>query len=160
AAKRVLASFVGGLPSATGGSAGRRPSVTHLSALDATMSGDSASWRFDSGALGDYMAGAPAVSARANPSGKRLAGRTLPANDGLAVLDAETGALIRTIPLGVEPIAAVISSNSRVAYVSILGGPKPTKAQRSVMQCCDPRSEAVRVDARGIAMPGSVSRVD
>jgi YVTN family beta-propeller protein len=159
-AKRVLASFVGRLPAATGGAAGRRPSVTHLSVLDGSMSGDSASWRFDSGALGDYMAGAPAVAARANASGKRLAVLPLPANDGLAVLDAESGALLRTVALGVEPIAAVISSDSRVAYVSILGGPKPTKAERSVMQCCDPRAEAVRIDARGIAMPGSVAQVD
>ena len=122
--------------------------------------GDSAAWRFDSGALGDFMAGAPAVAARAGADGKRLVVVPLPANDALAVLDAETGALIRTIPLGVEPIAAVISSDSRVAYVSVLGGAKPTKGQLAAIECCDPRAEAVRVDPRGIAQPGSVSRVD
>jgi len=123
--RRVLTSFVGRIPPSTGATNGRRPAVTHLSAFDASATGDSASWRFDSGALGDYMAGAPAVAARAGAGGKRLAVVPLPANDGLAVLDAETGALVRTIPLGVEPIAAVISSDSRVAYVSVLGGPKP-----------------------------------
>jgi hypothetical protein len=68
------------------------------------------------------------------------------------VLDAETGAQIRVIPLGVEPIAAVISADSRVAYVSVLGGPKPTAGQRASLQCCLPRAEPVRVDTRGIAL--------
>ncbi|MGH2900054.1 MAG: phosphoesterase, partial [Solirubrobacteraceae bacterium] len=76
------------------------------------------------------------------------------------MLDAETGQLIRKIGLGVEPLAAVISADSRVAYVTILGGPKPTAAHRAARQCCDARAEAVRVDPRGIAEPGSVSRVD
>jgi YVTN family beta-propeller protein len=158
--KRVVTSFVGRLPTTTGPATARRPAVTHVSALDADITGDSTSWRFDSGALGDFMAGAPAVAARTGADGKRLAVVPLPANDSLAVLDAESGARLRTISLGVEPIAAVISSDSRVAYVSVLGGPKPTKAQRASMQCCDARAEAVRVDPRGIALPGSVSRVD
>ncbi len=64
------------------------------------------------------------------------------------------------IPLGVEPIAAAISADGSVAYVTILGGPKPAAGERAALQCCDPRAEAVRVDARGIAAPGSVSRVD
>src|SRR6516162_4775974 len=118
-AKRVLASFVG-----------RRPAVTHMSVLDANMTGDSASWRFDSGALGDYMGGAPAVAARPGADGKRLAVLPLPANDSLVVIDADAGTRLRAIALGVEPIAAVISSDSRVAYVSVLGGPKPTATER------------------------------
>ncbi|MGE5732530.1 MAG: alkaline phosphatase family protein, partial [Gemmatimonas sp.] len=157
---RVLASSVGRVtPPATTGSA-RSPRVAQLSGFDADAIGDTATARFNSGALGDYMVGSPAVAARANANGRRLAVVPLPANDALAVLDAESGALLRTIPLGVEPIAAVISADSRVAYVSVLGGPKPTARQRASMQCCDPRAEAVRVDARGIAEPGSVSRVD
>jgi hypothetical protein len=47
------------------------------------------------------------------------------------VLDAESGAPLHTIPPGVEPIAAVIASDSRAAYVSILGGPKPNPRQRA-----------------------------
>ncbi len=143
---RVLASSVGRLPPARG-------AVAHLSLIDADAWGDSASARANSGALGDFMVGAPAIA-------RQLAVVPLPANDSLAVLDAESGALVRKIPLGVEPIAAVISADSRVAYVSVLGGKKPTKQQRMAMQCCDVRAEAVRVDARGIALPGSVSRVD
>ncbi len=160
---RVFVSSVGRLPatSATPGvAAPRQPAVTYLSAIDAEASGTTAAPKWRSIGLGDYMAGAPAIATKAGGDGRRLAVLPLPANDGLAVLDAETGALIRTVPLGVEPIAAVISADSRSAYVSILGGAKPNGAQPSARQCCDPRAEAVRVDARGIALPGTVTKVD
>jgi YVTN family beta-propeller protein len=156
---RVLATSVGRVP-VTGPAPARRPQVAQLSIFDANASGDSAASTFNSGSLGDYMAGSPAVAARAGPDGRRLAIVPLPANDALAVIDAESGAQLRMIPLGVEPIAAVISSDSRVAYVSVLGGAKPTPSQRAAMQCCLPRAEPVRVDAHGIAAAGSVSRVD
>ena len=156
---RMLVSSVGRLAVAAGGNA-RRPAVAQVSFFDADGRGDSSEARFRSGALGDYMAGAPAVAHRAGADGTRLAVLPLPANDSLAVLDAASGALLRKIPLGVEPIAAVISADSRVAFVSVLGGPKPGAGARAAAQCCDPRAEAVRVDARGIAEPGSVSRVD
>ncbi|HEY2164193.1 MAG TPA: hypothetical protein VGH04_09395, partial [Gemmatimonadaceae bacterium] len=156
---RVLSSSVGRLVT-TGPNARRNPAVAQLQIFDGNASGDSVAAADNSGALGDFMAGAPAVALRAGADGKRLAVLPLPANDSLAVIDADAGSLIRKIALGVEPIAAVISGDSRVAYVSILGGPKPTPAQRAAKQCCDARSEAVRIDARGIAEAGSVARVD
>jgi hypothetical protein len=156
---RVAASSVGRL-TVGGAEKARRPAVTHLSFFDAATHGDSITPTFTSPALGDYMAGAPAIARRAGPDGHRLAVLPLPANDSLAVLDADSGALLRTIALGVEPIAAVISSDSRTAYVSILGGAKPGAKVRASTQCCDPRAESVRIDARGIAAAGSVSRVD
>ena len=115
-------------------------------------------WR--SPPLGDYIAGAPAVAARGTADGQRYAILPLPANDALAVLDASTGSLVRVVSLGVEPIAAAISDDGSVAWVSVFGGAKPGPNDWSAMQCCDMRAEAVRVDARGIAAPGSVSRVD
>ncbi|MEO8623288.1 MAG: alkaline phosphatase family protein, partial [bacterium] len=160
---RTLVSAVGRIPatsSTPGAAAVRQPAVTYLSGVSGDVTGDSASPQWRSPSLGDYMAGAPAVASKAGADGKRLAVLPLPANDALAVLDAETGALIRTIQLGVEPIAAAISADGRTAYVTILGGPKPTVKQRSARQCCDARSEAVRVDARGIAEAGTVSRID
>lgn len=161
ASNRVLVSSVGRLPAAPGTPANaRRPAVSQLNIFDGAARGDSVAARASSGALGDYMAGAPAIARRAGADGKRLAVVPLPANDSLAVLDAESGALVRKIALGVEPIAAVISADSRTAFVSILGGPKPKPGDWASPQCCDPRAEAVRVDARGIAMPGSVSRID
>jgi DNA-binding beta-propeller fold protein YncE len=158
ATHRVLVSSVGRIWPVTTGA--RTPRVAQLNAFDGEVTGDSVTSRFNSGALGDYMAGSPAVALRAAANGKRLAVVPLPANDALAVLDAETGAVVDTVALGVEPIAAAISADSRVAYVSVLGGAKPKPGQPTSMQCCDPRAEAVRIDARGIAEAGSVSRVD
>jgi DNA-binding beta-propeller fold protein YncE len=158
---RVLSSSVGRLVT-TGPNARRNPAVAQLQIFDGNASGDSVAASANSGALGDYMVGAPAVALKSGPppDGKRLAVLPLPANDSLAVIDADAGTLIRKIALGVEPIAAVISADSRVAYVSVLGGPKPKPGQRSAMQTDEPRAEAVRIDARGIAEPGSVARVD
>jgi len=160
ASNRVFASSVGRLPAPSTGANGRRPAVAQVNIFDASIGGDSAKAAFSSGALGDYMAGAIAVAARPGADGKRLAVSTLPANDSLAVLDAETGGLIRKIAMGVEPIGAVIAADSRRAYVSVLGGAKPKPGEPAAMQCCDPRSEAVRIDRKGLAVPGTVSKVD
>ncbi|HEU4787717.1 MAG TPA: hypothetical protein VFS57_09920, partial [Gemmatimonadaceae bacterium] len=156
----AIVSSVGRLASDLANGNRRAPQVAQLSAFHGDATGDSVPAAASSGAIGEYMIGAPAVAERAGPNGKRLAVVPLPASDALMVLDAEIGAPLHTIPVGVEPIAAVISADSRFAYVSILGGPKPNPRQRSARQCCDPRAEAVRVDGRGIAQPGSVSRID
>src|SRR5436190_1003768 len=121
---------------------------------------DSARLVFTSPPLGDFMAGGPAVASRANASGHRVVVLPLPANDSLAVLDAESGALLHSVPLGVLPVAAVVSADGSTAWVSVLGGPKPKSGERAAKQCCDPRAESVRVDARGIAERGTVARVD
>jgi YVTN family beta-propeller protein len=162
--RRALISSVGRLPadlalSRIPGSErlARTKSVVQISAYD---SGDSAAVRWTSPALGDYIAGSPAVALRANASGHRVVVVPLPANDALAVLDADDGTLLKTVPLGVLPIAAVVNTDGSVAYVSNLGGRKPTATDRAAKQCCDPFAELVRVDARGIAPPGSVMRVD
>ena len=122
--------------------------------------GDSAAVVGSSASLGDYLAGATAVARKANSTGHRLAIVALPANDALAVLDAESNTLISTIPLGVLPVGAVIAEDGSSAYVTNLGGPKPANGERAAQQCCDPRAERVRVDARGIAETGNVSRID
>jgi DNA-binding beta-propeller fold protein YncE len=130
--------------------------VAQVSAYD----GDSVVPRWTSPALGKYMAGSPAVARRANASGHRVLVVPLPANDALAILDADSGALLKTVPLGVLPVAAVVSADGAVAYVTNLGGRKPGPRDRAAKQCCDPFAELVRVDPRGIAEPGSVTRVD
>jgi len=162
---RALVTSVGRLPAALALSRipgseqlAQTKSVAHLTAYDA----DSTVVRFTSAALGDYIAGAPAVARTANASGwgHRVVVVPLPANDTLAVLDADNGALLKMIPLGVLPVAAVVSADGSVAYVSNLGGRKPGKGDRTARQCCDPFAEWVRVDKRGLAQPGSVTRVD
>ena len=122
--------------------------------------GDSAMVVTAAAAPGEYIAGATAVARHPNTSGHRAAVVVLPADDALAVFDADQGALLSTIPLGVLPVGAAIAADGSVAYVTNLGGPKPASGDRAAQQCCDPRAERVRVDARGIADRGSVSRVD
>jgi len=171
---RAIVSSVGKLPgnAAQSRTPGQGPlkraeAVAHVKAYSADADAsaenswpDSARVVFTSPALGDYMAGGVAIASRANASGHRVIVLPLPANDSLAVLDAESGALLHSVALGVLPVAAAISADGSTAWVSVLGGPKPKNGERAVKQCCDPRAEAVRVDARDIAERGTVSRVD
>jgi len=110
--------------------------------------------------IGDYLAGAPSVASRKNRSGHRPITVPLPANDQLAIVDADDGATLGFVALGVLPVASVVSTDGATAWVSVFGGPKPSRRDRAATQCCDPRIENVRVDARGIAAHGSVVQVD
>src|SRR3989454_3354187 len=162
---RTLVSSVGLLPaelalSRTPGSErlAQTKAVAQLTAYDGESVVPPPRWT--SPALGDYIAGSPAVATRANTTGHRVVVVPLPANDALAILDADSGSLLKTVPLGVLPVAAVVSTDGSVAYVTNLGGAKPGPRDRAAKQCCDPFAELVRVDGRGIAQPGSVTRVD
>jgi DNA-binding beta-propeller fold protein YncE len=115
---------------------------------------------FRSDSIGDYLAGSPSVARRPNATGHRPLVVPLPVNDHLAIFDADDGASLGGVPLGVLPVASVTSDDGGTAWVSVFGGPKPTSRSRAAAQCCDPRAERVRVDARGIAERGSVARVD
>ena len=135
----------------------RAKSVTQLVTYDTDARAAIVS---QSGALGDFMAGAPSIATAKSADGHRIAVLPLPADDKLVILDADNGATLRTVPLGVLPIASVLSSDGTTAWVSVFGGPKPTRGQRNATQCCDPAAEPVRIDARGVALPGTVDRVD
>ena len=135
----------------------RARSVTQLVTYASDATGAIVS---QSGALGDFMAGAPSIATSKNSDGRRIAVLPLPADDKVAILDADNGAMLRTVSLGVLPIASVLSRDGGTAWVSVFGGPKPTRSQRRATQCCDPAAEPVRIDARGIALPGSVDRID
>jgi DNA-binding beta-propeller fold protein YncE len=113
-----------------------------------------------SGILGDFLAGGPAIAASRGADGRRVAILPLPADDKLVILDAESGERIRNVALGVLPIAAVISPDGATAWVTVFGGAKPRPGQRRATQCCDPAAEPVRVNTRGIALPGTVDRID
>src|SRR4051812_18555747 len=112
------------------------------------------------GALGEYAVGAPAVARSANASGRRVAVVPLTVEDRLTIIDADAGTPIAAVPLGVAPIAAVVSPDGATAYVTNLGGNRPGANDRAAQQCCYPRGERVRTDARGIADSGSVMRAD
>ncbi len=165
---RVFVSSVGRLPASIANA--RTPGapvpanarvIAQLTAYDGSTAPDEPlSPLASSGPLGSYMAGGPAVAARANATGKRVAVLPLPADDQVAVVDADSGRLLRLVDAGVLPVAAVVSVDGSVAWVTNFGGPKPSSGDRAATQCCDPRAEPVRVDERGIAEPGTVSRID
>lgn len=113
-----------------------------------------------SGTLGEFLAGGPAIASRKGSDGHRVTVLPLPADDKLVILDADTGERLRSVALGVLPIAAVISPDGATAWVTVFGGAKPRAGQRRATQCCDPAAEPVRIDARGIALPGTVDRID
>jgi DNA-binding beta-propeller fold protein YncE len=115
---------------------------------------------FQPDSLGDYLAGAPSIARARNSTGHRPLVVPLPANDKLAILDADNGHSLGGVALGVLPVASVTSDDGTTAWVSVFGGRKPDSRDRAAMQCCDPRAENVRVDARGIAERGSVVQVD
>ncbi|MEK0430507.1 MAG: hypothetical protein RL139_311, partial [Gemmatimonadota bacterium] len=168
-ADRALVSSVGRLPAAiannrvpgTQAPDGARV-IAQLRAFsaEAAPAAMAAPVAFNSGSIGDYMAGGPAVARRRNDTGKRPVVVPLPANDQLVVLDADDGSAIGTVALGVLPVASVVSADGSTAWVSVFGGPKPTRRDRAAQQCCDARVEPVRVDTRGIAAAGEVVRVD
>ncbi|HEY2376781.1 MAG TPA: alkaline phosphatase family protein [Gemmatimonadaceae bacterium] len=136
-----------------------RPGV-QLSFFDDTARGAKISPRFTTGALGEYIVGAPAIASRPNATGHRVAVVPLTVEDRLTIVDADNGASLAAVPLGVAPIASALSADGSVAYVTNLGGDKPRSGERTATQCCHPRGEPVRIDARGIAERGSVMRVD
>ena len=68
--------------------------------------------------------------------------------------------MLRTLDVGVLPVAAVIDDDGTTAWISDFGGPKPASGDRAARQCCDPMAEPVRIDARGIAEPGTVAQID
>jgi DNA-binding beta-propeller fold protein YncE len=165
--RRAVVSTVGRVPVKQGEAPvpGMLPRVAsrpaaQLAFFDDAARGESVTPARLTGALGEYAVGAPAVARAPNASGHRVAVVPLTAEDRLAILDADTGTPLASVPLGVAPIAAVISADGSVAYVTNFGGAKPSGGDRAATECCYPHAERVRVDERGIAAPGSVSRVD
>ena len=165
---RVLVSSVGRLPrrwpqqNAGGARARGRPGTAQLTAFDGSATRAAPPRRVVhlGTLLGSYMAGGPAVARRPNASGHRVAVVPLPADDKVAVVDADSGELLRLVDAGVLPVAAVVSDDGSEAWFTNFGGPKPTGRDRAARQCCDPMAEDVRVDPRGIAEAGTVSRLD
>ena len=162
--KRPYVSTVGKLPADVAASRtpggpplSRAKSVTQFVAY---TTDSASSIALESGAIGDFMAGGPAMASRASTDGRRRAVVPLPADDKLLVIDADKGTTIASIALGVLPVAAAISPDGATAWVTIFGGAKPTSTARRATQCCDPAAEPVRINTRGIALPGSVDRID
>ena len=83
ATHNAVVSSVGRLPAEMSAGNRRAPQVAHLTTFHDDAVGDTIAPAASSGAIGDYMIGAPAIAARAGSNGKRLAVVPLPANDAL-----------------------------------------------------------------------------
>src|SRR5947208_1413279 len=120
--RRTLVTSVGLLPAdlALSRIPGSQPlAQTKVGAQLTAYDGDSVVPRWTSPALGDDIVGSPAVARRANASGHRVVVVPLSANDALAILDADSGSLLRTVPVGVRPGAAVVDRSDRSPYLAV-----------------------------------------
>ena len=75
----------------------------------------------------------------------------------LAIVDLASG-VQTSVTVGIAPVA--VAATARVAYVSNWGGEKPLAGQASAPTGSDPAADLVRIDTRGIALPGTVSVID
>jgi len=75
-------------------------------------------------------------------------------NDSVAVVDAQRRTVVTTIRVGVSPFALL--RRGKLLYVSNVGGDHAKNGEPTA----DSGGARVRVDARGIARPGSVSVID
>jgi YVTN family beta-propeller protein len=102
------------------------------------------------GDLGTASAGSPALA------GDKVVAPMM-ANNSLAIVDAKSGAT-KQVPVGIAPTAVV--ATAKMAYVTNWGGEKAQGTQRSAPTGLDPTADLVRIDALGVAEPGTVSVVD
>ncbi|HYZ87578.1 MAG TPA: bifunctional YncE family protein/alkaline phosphatase family protein [Bryobacteraceae bacterium] len=104
---------------------------------------------------GTQLAGGVALA-----NDKRLGVVPLTFNNKAAVIDMESKSVLSTIPVGIAPFGAAVSSDGQVAYVTNWGGRLPKKGDLTAPTGDDPGADQVVVDARGIASTGSVTRID
>ncbi len=101
-----------------------------------------------------------AIATTRDAHGHRIALVTLTDDDTLAVIDIQTGAVVRKLATGIAPFAAVIDSAGTVAYVSNWGGRRPRVGERWARTGDDSTADRVVIDARGVAATGTVTRLD
>jgi YVTN family beta-propeller protein len=77
-------------------------------------------------------------------------------NNSLAVVDLESGKLLKEIPVGIAPFDVVLKRDGKTAYVSNWGGRHPQKGEKTAKSS---GTDTV-VDERGVAASGTVSGVD
>ena len=110
--------------------------------------------------LGRHLSGAPAVARNRNSRGERLTVLPLTYENKLALIDLESSSNHEVVPVGIAPFAAAIDDAGEVAWVSNWGGRTPRPGDRSAPTGLLPGADRVVVDERGIAVSGTVSRVD
>ena len=110
--------------------------------------------------IGRYLSGAPAVAQRRNRRGERLSIIPLTYDNRLALVNLESSSGHDAVQVGIAPFAAAIDESGEVAWVSNWGGRTPRPGDRSAPTGLLPGADRVVVDERGIAVSGTVSRVD
>lgn len=113
-----------------------------------------------SSGLGKFIAGSPAIAAKPNAKGQRLALLPLTFNNKLAVMNLGQSGHLGLIPTGIAPYAAVIASDGSSAWVSNWGGRLPKSGDLTAATGLDKTADQVVVDARGVASTGSITRID
>ncbi len=112
------------------------------------------------GQLGGYIAGALAVTPAPRADGRRLALVPLIADDAVAVVDLQSGAVRGTVKTGIAPFGAVVNASGTVAWVSNWGGRVPLEGEPSAPTGETDGADRVLVDTRGVAASGTVARID
>jgi YVTN family beta-propeller protein len=90
-----------------------------------------------------------------HPDG-RTALVALSRSNALAVVDLAEGRVVAQIPVGVAPYGVTLAPDGRTAFVSNWGGAQPAAGARTL----DSAGTPVQVDAQGLPVGGTLSRVD
>ncbi len=110
--------------------------------------------------LGTNIAGAIAIADKPDAKGRRLAVVPLIANNQLAIIDLNSTWLVGKAPTGIAPFGAAIAHDGSIAFVTNWGGrpPKPGELSGAVGPAA--AADHVAIDQRGIAVTGTVTRID
>jgi DNA-binding beta-propeller fold protein YncE len=107
-----------------------------------------------SGTLGNGTLGGIALSS----DGKHAA-IALTASNEIGVMDLAERAGMQRIKVGVAPFKVALDHDGTTAWVSNFGS-APKKGERSATTGTGEREDAVAIDNHGIALPGTVMRID
>ncbi|MCX6625114.1 MAG: hypothetical protein NTY38_29455, partial [Acidobacteria bacterium] len=108
--------------------------------------------------LGKANTGSLAIATTA--AGRHIAALCLARDNALAVVDLDTHEIIARIDTGISPFGVAMNAAGTVAWVSDWGGRRPGKDDPADPAGTFVDSDRVRVDARGIASSGTVTRID
>lgn len=110
--------------------------------------------------LGEHVSGAVTIAGRANGAGELIGAVALTFNNEVALLDVNTGKLLRKAKVEIAPFGVALNADGSVLWVSNWGGKVPEAGEATLPTGLEPYADQVVVDRFGIAATGTVSRVD
>lgn len=153
---RVLALFAHkGTPGLQGLSHGERPWFTAVGGKKAAslFTVEGGALRTVAAGFGSHITGSPVVV------GKR-AFVPLTAENRLAVIDLDTGAVAAKVETGIAPFGVAVNRAGTVAYVTNWGGRRALPGELVARTGLAKDADEVVVDSRGIAATGTITRID